>query len=102
MTAIVSQAVAPRLVPGSSGCSICLAWAIAASIGIWGVVSYAVLQRRTEIGVRLALGASQREICLHVLRGGMQPVVLGLILGMLMAVAITQLLTSLLFEVESA
>jgi ABC-type lipoprotein release transport system permease subunit len=63
-------------------------------------VSYVAVQRRTEIGVRLALGATPREICLLMLSGGMQPVLIGLAGGVLGSLAITRWIQALLFEVR--
>jgi putative ABC transport system permease protein len=71
-----------------------------ASIGVYGVVSYSVAQRRKEIGVRLVLGANQREVMALVLRHGMTPVLAGMATGLLAATALGRLIGSLLFEVR--
>lgn len=52
------------------------------AIGIFGVVSYGVRGRTREIGVRLALGASARDVTRLIMRQGMIPVVVGLIMGL--------------------
>jgi ABC-type antimicrobial peptide transport system permease subunit len=70
-----------------------------AVIGIYGVMSYVVTQRTQEMGVRLALGATPVEIARLVLGQGARLVVIGLALGIAGAVALTRLMTSLLFEV---
>ncbi|MCL5278581.1 MAG: ABC transporter permease [Planctomycetes bacterium] len=71
-----------------------------ASLGVYGVVSYSVMQRTREMGIRAALGAHAPELCALVLRQGMTPVVFGLILGVGGTVACGRLLQSLLYEVE--
>jgi putative ABC transport system permease protein len=71
-----------------------------ASIGVYGVVSYSVAQRRKEIGVRMVLGANQREVTALVLRYGMTPVLAGMAVGLVTATALGRLIGSLLFEVR--
>ncbi len=72
-----------------------------ASVGIYGVISYAVSQRTPELGIRLALGATTRDILVQVIGDGMKPVVVGLLLGLIAALALTQVMRSLLFEVSA-
>ena len=71
-----------------------------AAIGIYGVVGYSVLQRRKEMGVRLALGAGPEQLRRLTFRSGMGPVFAGLGLGLLAAAFLTRLIASLLFEVR--
>jgi predicted permease len=71
-----------------------------ASIGIYGAVAYTVEQRTGEIGVRMALGAQTADVLRLVVRQGMAPVVLGLITGMVAALALGRLLTTQLYEVS--
>ena len=71
-----------------------------AMAGVYGVMAYVVGQRRGEIGLRMALGATQGNVLLLVLRQGMGYVALGLALGLAGAFAATRLLTSMLFEVK--
>jgi putative ABC transport system permease protein len=69
--------------------------------GLYGALSYVVGQRSREIGVRVALGASAREIAGLVMRQGMTPVIVGLGLGLVVSVAIGRLIESMLFGVSS-
>jgi putative ABC transport system permease protein len=71
-----------------------------ASVGIYGVVAYAVAQRTRELGIRVALGASGRDVLRLVLRQGMTPVVVGLVLGLAVALLSTRVLTSILYGVR--
>ncbi|HSL70875.1 MAG TPA: FtsX-like permease family protein, partial [Longimicrobiales bacterium] len=71
-----------------------------ASVGLYGVIAYAIAQRQREFGIRLALGASPGMLVRLVMResGGM--VALGLIVGLVLALAGARLLGSLLFGVS--
>jgi len=68
-----------------------------ASLGIYGVLSYAVTQRTKEIGVRMALGASSREILLSFGKRGLLLTLAGLAAGLVLAAGAARLLTSLLY-----
>lgn len=70
-----------------------------ASIGIYGVVAYAVQQRTQEMGIRLALGASRLEIIELVVGQGMAPVAVGVAIGLAVALVATRLMSTLLFGV---
>ncbi len=71
-----------------------------ATLGIYGVVSYAVAKRTREMGVRLALGATGGLVQRMVMKGAMVPVVLGLGLGMAGAWALSRVMTGLLYQVS--
>jgi ABC-type antimicrobial peptide transport system permease subunit len=69
-------------------------------IGIYGVVSYAVSQRRREIGIRMALGAQNRELRWMFVTSALRLTGAGVVLGLAAAAAIAQVLRSLLFGVQ--
>jgi ABC-type antimicrobial peptide transport system permease subunit len=71
-----------------------------AMVGLYSVLAYAVTQRTIEIGIRMALGAQRWQVVALVLRGGLKPVVLGLILGLSAAAAASRLVQTLLFSVQ--
>jgi len=72
-----------------------------AAIGIYGVLAYFVTQHTNEIGVRIALGAPAGSILLMIVKRGMGLTFLGIAIGLAVAVALTRLMTSLLFEVKA-
>jgi putative ABC transport system permease protein len=72
---------------------------ILAGLGVYGVISYSVAQRTREIGIRVALGASDRSLLRLVLDHGLLLTGVGLALGLAGAVALTRLMASLLFGV---
>jgi predicted permease len=71
------------------------------AIGLYGVISYAVSERRSEIGVRVALGASPAAVSRLVLREGISLAVLGAALGLAGAILLTRFLRAVLFEVSA-
>ena len=70
-------------------------------VGLYGVMSYSVAQRTNEIGIRLALGAQSRDVLLMIVKQGTLLIVLGLGIGLALAYAATQLISSWLFGVSA-
>jgi putative ABC transport system permease protein len=94
-TSVSSRRFATLLLSLFAGLGVLLA-----VIGVYGVLSYAVGQRRHEIGVRMALGARAQDISRMVLRQGLSLTTIGLTIGLAVALAVTRLFSSLLYRVE--
>jgi putative ABC transport system permease protein len=73
---------------------------VLAAIGIYGVMSYTVTQRKHEIAVRMALGARRSQVWQLILKEGLMLASLGVCIGVAGAFALTRLMSSLLFEVK--
>jgi len=100
MPAIIANSVQKRLFQASLLSAFAFVAVLLAAIGIHGVVAYAVLLRRKEIGVRIALGADQQHISRMVFQNGLTPVIVGLPIGLLAAGLFARLMSSLLFQVR--
>jgi putative ABC transport system permease protein len=71
-----------------------------AGVGIYGVIAYSVRQRTRELGIRMALGAQRRDVSKLIIVHGLKLAVLGVALGLCLALALTRWMESLLFEVR--
>jgi predicted permease len=89
----------PRLLAQLLGAFAGLALLLAA-VGTYGVLSYMVTERRREIGVRMALGASRSSVIRLVMKQGLQATVIGVIVGVTSACAANRMIASLLFGVQ--
>jgi ABC-type antimicrobial peptide transport system permease subunit len=102
MDEILSEEVAQRRI----GMTLLAAFAalalLLASLGIYGVLSYAVTQRTQEIGIRMALGANRQAVLRLVMADGMRLAVAGVAIGLGLSFALTRLMTGLLFGVSAS
>jgi putative ABC transport system permease protein len=99
---MLDQSIAPRRVNLALISFFSASALLLSAVGIYGIMSYTVGQRRREIGVRIALGAQKRDVTGLVIFSGMTMVVLGLIVGIAGAFALTRFMSGLLFGVEAA
>jgi ABC-type antimicrobial peptide transport system permease subunit len=102
LDAVVAGSLAPRrfntlLLGFFAGLALLLAMA-----GIYGVLSYSVARRTSEIGVRVALGASRCTVMVLIISQGMRPVMAGVAVGLVGAFALSRLLSGMLFGVTAA
>jgi len=72
-----------------------------ASVGIYGVLSYSVAQRTQEVGIRMALGATRRQVLGLVVKEGMSLVLVGVVIGIVGSLGLAHLLANLLYGVKS-
>ncbi|HEY9464825.1 MAG TPA: FtsX-like permease family protein, partial [Vicinamibacterales bacterium] len=75
---------------------------VLASVGIYGVVSFAVSRRYREVGIRMALGATALDALRTILRQSLRPVVIGAVIGIIAASGVSRILSSVLFGVSPA
>jgi putative ABC transport system permease protein len=97
----MQQAIGDSLGNASFSASLVLAFAalslVLASVGLYGVLSYLMTQRRTELGIRMALGAQRQQVLRQMLMDGLRPALFGLVLGLAASSAATRVMQSMLF-----
>ncbi|MCI0387431.1 MAG: ABC transporter permease [Acidobacteria bacterium] len=101
LSELLARSAAPRsfsmlLVGGFALIALALA-----AVGIYGVLSYSVSQRTPEIGIRLALGAQTSDVLRLTVVQGMKPVLIGIAIGVVAAIALTRLTSKLLYGVSA-
>jgi len=98
----MQQAIGDSLGNASFSATLVLGFAVLslvlASVGLYGVLSYLMTQRKTELGVRMALGAQRDQVLRLILVDGLRPAIMGLALGSVASVGVTQLIGSMLYD----
>ena len=97
MQQIIGEATASKSFSASLVLAFALLSLMLAAVGLYGVLSYLVTQRMSEIGIRMALGAQRSEILRLVLFDGMRPVLFGLVLGLVGGAVAGMLIKSILY-----
>jgi putative ABC transport system permease protein len=100
MDDVVHRSIAPRRLQVLLFATFAAVALVLAVVGTYGVLSYQITERASEFGVRMALGARAGDILRMVIRQGMTPAVAGVLLGLGGAMALTRLLSTLLFDTE--
>jgi len=98
----LDQVIGKQTVDASFDATLLLIFALVslllAAVGLFGVVAYLAAQRTTEIGVRIALGAQRSQVLTLVLRDGLRPALIGLLMGLGASAGVTRLIESMLYE----
>ena len=102
MADIIDEETAPRRIGATLSSAFGGLALLLAAVGIYGVLSYFVVQHTRQIGVRLALGARPRDVLSLVLRKGLVLILIGLAIGLAASFALTRLMQNLLFGVGAA
>ena len=100
MRQILDSSLSPRRLSMWLLTVFALAALLLASLGIYGVMAYAVVRRTREIGIRMALGAQRANVLGMILGQGMKLVAAGVAIGLAASLALTRLMTSLLYDVK--
>jgi len=100
MEQVVGVSLAPRRFQATLMIAFAACALLVASLGIYGVVSYAVTRRRNEMGIRMALGASRSGLLSLVVRQSMTPVIVGLAGGIAVVLLVGQAIRGLLFAIQ--
>ncbi len=99
------QVIGDSLDNASFSATLVLAFALLslalASVGLYGVLSYLMTQRMTEIGIRIALGAQRQQVLKMMLADGLRPALIGLVFGLAASAAAVRLIQSMLYETRA-
>ena len=98
MDEILKRAILPQRAAMILLCAFALVSILLAAVGIYGVISWGVVQRTREMGLRMALGAQSRDVLWLILRRSMLLVLVGVGLGLCGALALSRALSNILFQ----
>jgi predicted permease len=101
LNAQIGYSMLPLRVATSVAGSLGLLGMLLAALGVFGVVNYSVLQRTREIGIRMSLGAQTRDVLRLIVSQGLRLAIIGIVIGLAGAAALTRALTSLLYGVSA-
>jgi|HubBroStandDraft_1064217.scaffolds.fasta_scaffold00049_17 putative ABC transport system permease protein len=102
MDQVVSDSVASRRFSAVLLGAFAVLGLLLASVGVYGILAYSVAERTPEIGIRMALGAAQKDVLWLIVALGLRQAFIGVLAGTAAALALTRLMSSLLFEVSPA
>ena len=101
LASLIRDVVAPNLILGQLAGFFGLLALFLGAIGIYGVMAHSVAQRTNEIGIRMALGASPRQVVELVVADGLKLAVVGIATGVLVALGVTHSMASILYNVKT-
>jgi putative ABC transport system permease protein len=101
MNDVIAQSVSPQRLNALLLASFAGLALILAAVGIYSVLSYTVRRRIREIGIRIALGASHKDVVRMILADGLKPILLGVTIGLVAALALGRVVSSLIYGVRA-
>jgi putative ABC transport system permease protein len=101
MNDVIAQSVSPQRLNALLLASFAGLALILAAVGIYSVLSYTVRRRIREIGIRIALGASHKDVVRMILADGLKPILVGVTIGLVAALALGRVVSSLIYGVRA-
>lgn len=98
----MADVVAPQRLTALLVCAFAAFALLLAAVGLHGVMSYVVQQRRNEIGIRLAIGAQSRDVLQLIVGDGLKLTAIGIVIGSVLALLIGRVLSASLYNVSAA
>src|ERR1044072_7584110 len=101
MNDLISESAAPRHVSMTLLTILGIAALLLAALGIYGVLSYSIVQRRHEIGIRMALGAQRSQVIRLIMRQSLKLILIGIATALALGLLLTQFFSTVLFGVRA-